>query len=215
MYLSGEPEEKSDHEGEWTTDQRPTGGFYGQTGIISSEHDDRRGGSAMTMYTEDFEDSETGGSQTSFHLSFTRSNSVENENIKQNANDESSVSTHSQRSSVSTERPVKSSRCPVKTKSRRMKTKIEVTENVERKIIISQEDYNISADQVPRFERSSSVASKELKEESEGSYTDDFHSAGSELENSASDAASVDSIDAGQHEMLDLPPAANNLSYTY
>ena len=171
----------------------------------------------MTMYTEDFEDSETEGSQTSFHLSFTRSNSAENEKIKQNANDESSVSSYSQSSSVSTERPVKSSHSPVKTKSRRLKTKIEVTENVERKITISQEDYNISVDQAPHLERSSSVASKpeELKEESEGSYTDDFHSAGSELENSASDAASIDSVNAGQHEILDLPPAANNLGYTY
>ena len=71
--ISGEPEEKSDHEGEWTTDQPPTGEFYGQTGNISSEHVERRGGSAMTMYTEDFENSETEGSQTSFHLSFTRS----------------------------------------------------------------------------------------------------------------------------------------------
>jgi len=141
----------------------PAGGFYGQTGIISSEHDDRRGGSSMTMYTEDFEDSETKGSQTSFHLSFTRSNSAEDEKIKQNANDESSVSAHSQGSSVSTERPVKSSRSPVKTRSRRLKTKIEVTENVGRKIAISQEDYSISADQAPRLERSSSVVSKELK----------------------------------------------------
>ena len=103
----------------------------------------------------------------------------------------------------------------MKTKSRRLKTKIEVTENVERKMTISQEDFNISANQAPRLERSSSVASKELKEESEGSYTNDFRSAGSELENSASDAASVDSISAGQHGMLNLPPAANNLGYTY
>ena len=71
--ISGEPEENSDHEGEWTTDQPLVGEFYGQTGIISSEQDERRGGSAMTMYTEDFEDSETEGSQTYFHLSFTRS----------------------------------------------------------------------------------------------------------------------------------------------
>ena len=135
-YISGEPEEKSDHEGEWTTDQPPADGFYRQTGIISSEHDERRGGSAMTMYTEDFEDSEKEGSQTSFRFSFTRSNSAENENMKQESNDESSVSAHSQGSSVSTERPVISSRSPVKTKSRRLKTKIEVTENVERKITI-------------------------------------------------------------------------------
>jgi len=192
------------------------GGFYGQTGIISSEHDERRGGSAMTMYTEDFEDSEKEGSQTSFHLPFTKSNSAESENMKQNTNDESSVSTHSQGtcSSVSTERPVRSSRSPVKTKSRRLKTKIEVTESVERKITVSQEDYNNSADQTPCLKRSP-IASKELKEESDRSYTDDFHSAGSELENSASDAASINSITAGQHGMLDLPPAANNLGYTY
>jgi len=169
----------------------------------------------LTTYTEDFEVSETEGSQTSFHLSFTRSNRAENEKVKQNANNESSVSAHSQGSSVSTEKPVRSSRSPVKTKSRRLKTNIEVTESVERKIIISQEDYNISADQVPRLERSSSVASKELKEESEGRYTDGFRSAGPELENSASDAASVGSINAGQHGMLDLPPAANNLGYTF
>ena len=60
----------------------------------------------------------------------------------------------------------------------------------------------------------SAIRSQTVKEESEGSYTDDFHSAGSELENSASDAASINSIDAGQHGMLDLPPAANNLGYT-
>ena len=64
---------------------------------------------------------------------------------------------------------------------------------MEQKITITQGGYNISADQVPRLERSSSAASKELKEESEGSYTDDFHSAGSELENNSSHAASVDS----------------------
>ena len=85
----------------------------------------------MTMYTEDFEDSETEGSQTSFHLSFTRSNSAENENMKQNTNNESSVSSNSQSSSVSTERPVRSSRYPVKTKSRRLKTKIEVNERLQ------------------------------------------------------------------------------------
>ena len=103
----------------------------------------------------------------------------------------------------------------MKTKSTRTKTKIEVTESVEQKITITQEGYNISADQMPRLERSSSPASKELKEESEGSYTDDFHSAGSELENSASHAASIDSINAGQHGMLDLPPAVGYLGYTY
>ena len=144
------------------TDQLPKGDCMAETGIIDSGHNERRRGSAVTTYTEDFEVSETEGSQTSFHLSFTRSNRAENEKMKQNANNESSVSTHSQGSSVSTEKPVRSSRSPVKTKSRRLKTNIEVTESVERKFTISQEDYNISADQAPRLERRP-VALKNLK----------------------------------------------------
>ena len=171
----------------------------------------------MTMYTEAFEDSGTEASQASFHLDFTRSNSAENENMKQRSDhNDSSASAHSQRSSVSSGMPVKSSRSPVKTKSRRMKTKIEVSERVERKITISEEqDFNISVDQAHQKERSSSGASKDHGEESDGNYSDDFHSVGSEPENSASDAASVDSIDADQHGMLDLPPPANYLGYTY
>ena len=65
--MSGEPDDKSDQEKEWTTD-KPSLDIYGKTGIINTELDDIRGGSAMTMYTEDFEDSETEGSQASYHL---------------------------------------------------------------------------------------------------------------------------------------------------
>ena len=170
----------------------------------------------MTMYTEEFEDSEAEDSQASFHVAFTRSKSAESGSIKQRSNhDGSSTSTHSQGSSASSTRPVKSSRSPEKAKSRRMKAKTEVDVNGERKITVSQEDYEVSANEAPSIKRSSSEASSKHAEESEGSYSDDFHSAGSELENVSSNAASVDSTDADQHKMLDLPPAANNLGYTY
>ena len=170
----------------------------------------------MTMYTEEFEDSGAEGSQASFHLAFTRSKSAESGSIKQRSNhDGSSTSTHSQGSSASSTRPVKSSRSPEKVKSRRMKAKTEVDANGERKITVSQEDYKVSANEAPSIKRSSSEASSKHAEESEGSYSDDFHSAGSELENVSSNAASFDSTDADQHGMLDLPPAAINLGYTY
>ena len=167
----------------------------------------------MTMYTEDFEDSGSEGSQTSYHLAFTRSNSAENENMKQRSDHDDSLSAHSQASSVSSGRPIRSSRSPEKTKSRRLRNKFKVTETEEQKI--TEQGFDISADQVPPLEKSSPVVSKGHEEESEGSYTDDFHSAGSELENIPSDDPSVDSIDVDQRGMLDLPPAASNLGYTY
>ena len=169
----------------------------------------------MTMYTEDFENSGTEDSQASFHLAFTRSKSADSGSIKQRSNhDGSSTSTHSQDSSVSSTRPVKSSRSPEKAKSRRMKAKTEV--NGKRKITVSDEDHKVSANEAPGIRGSSSeVSNKHADQETEGSYSDDFHSAGSELENVSSDAASVDSTDAVQHGMLDLPPAAINLGYTY
>ena len=170
----------------------------------------------MTMYTQDFEDSGTENSRASFHLAFTRSKSAESGSIKQRSNhDGSSASSHSQGSSVSSTRPVKSLRSPEKVKPRRMKAKTEVDVNGERKITVSDEDHKVSANEAPSIRRSSSEASNKHAEESEGSYTDDFHSVGSELENVSSNAASVDSSDADQHGMLDLPPAAINLGYTY
>ena len=181
---------------------------------MNSEHEDRQGGSAMTMYTEDFEDSGPEDSQASFHLAFTRSKSAENGNIKQRSDqDDSSTSTHSKGSSVSSTRPVRSSSSPEKAKSRRMKAKTEV--NGERKITVSQEDREVAVSEAFSLRRSSSEESNKHAEESEGNYTDDFHSAASELANISSDAASVDSVDASQHGMLDFPPAANNLGYTY
>lgn len=217
--ISGEPDEKSDQDREWTTDQPPTG-FYGNTGITSAELDDIRGGSAMTMYTEDFEDSGKEGSQASYHLAFTRSNSVDNENLKQRSNpNDSSASTPSQGSSTVSGRPARSSRSPVKAKSRKSKAKIEVTAGVERKITTSEQDFEMSADQASRLAGSSSGASNDQKEASEGSYSEDFHSAGSEPEVRHSDATSDDSVDESddidQHGMLDLPPPASNLGYTY
>lgn len=168
----------------------------------------------MTMYTEDFENSGREDSQASFHLAFTRSKSADSGSIKQRSNhDGSSTSTHSQGSSVSSTRPVKSSCSPEKAKSRKMKPKTVV--NGKRKITVSDEDHKVSANEAPGIRGSSSEASNKHAEESEGSYSDDFHSADSELENVSSNAASVDSTDARQHGMLDLPPAAINLGYTY
>ena len=176
----------------------------------------------MTMYTEDFEESDqVPGSQRSLHLDFTRSNSVDRENLKQSPDHhDSSGSVHSQSSSFSSEKPVKSSKSPVKTKSRRRKTRIEVSERLERKITIqSEEELNIAVDKARPLERpSSSGESRNQREDSDGNYTDDFHSAGSELENSQTSdvAASVDvETDAEQFAgVLDLPPPANNLGYT-
>lgn len=208
--ISGELEEKSDQEKEWTTD-KPSLGIYGNTGIISAELGDIRGGSAMTMYTEDFEDSGTEGSQASYHLAFTRSNSVDTENLKQRSNpSDSSASAQSQGSSKASGRPVRSSHSPVKVKSR--KAKIEGDASVERKITTSEQDSETSASQV----RSSSGSSKDLKAGSHGSYSEDFHSVGSEPQQSNSDATSDDGIDDNdQRTMLDLPPPASNLGYTY
>lgn len=224
VLISGEQEETSDQEREWATDQPPVG-IYGNTGIISAELDDMRGGSAMTMYTEDFEDSGTeNDSQASFHLAFTRSNSVDNENRKQKSNpDDSSASahsqgsskasvSHSQGSSIASARPVRSSRSPVKAKSRRLKAKIDGATSVEQKITTSEQDFKTSVDQA----KSSSGSSKDQKEGSEGSYSDDFHSVGSEPQNRNTDATSDDSIDDNdQRAVLDLPPPAINLGYTY
>ncbi|KAJ7365306.1 hypothetical protein OS493_005410 [Desmophyllum pertusum] len=194
--VEGEPDEKSDQDREWTTDQPPTG-FYGNTGITSAELDDIRGGSAMTMYTEDFENSGTEGSQASYHLAFTRSNSVDNENLKQRSNPDDSSAT----------------------KSRKSKAKIEVTAGVERKITTSERDFEMSADQASRLAGSSSGASNDQKEASEGSYSEDFQSVGSEPEVRHSDATSDDSVDESDdidhHGKLDLPPPASNLGYTY
>ena len=177
----------------------------------------------MTMYTEDFEESdEEPRSQRSLHFDFTRSSSADHENLKQSSDHhDSSGSVHSQSSSsFSSEKPVKSLKSPVKTKSRRRKTKIEVSEKLERKITIqSEEELDIAVDKVRPLERRHSTGeSTDQREDSDGNYTDDFHSAGSELEKSqASDvAASVDSeIDAEQFAgVLDLPPPAYNLGYT-
>ena len=211
--ISGEPEDKSDQENEWTTD-KPSIGIYGNTGIISTELDDIRGGSAMTMYTEDFEDSGTEGSQASYHLAFTRSNSVDTENLKQRSTpSDSSVSAQSQGSSKASGRPIRSSNSPVKAKSRRLKAKIQGAVSVEQKIT-SEKDlkFEMSVDRV----RSSSGSSKDLKERSQGSYSEDFHSVGSESPKSNSDATSGDSVDdVDPRAMLALPPPASNLGYTY
>ena len=208
--ISGEPDEKSEQEKEWTTDKLSLG-IYGNTGIISTEVDDVRGGSAMTMYTEDFEDSGTEGSQASYHLAFTRSNSVDTENLKQRSTSSDS-SVQSQGGSNASQRPVKSSNSPVKAKARKLKAKIQGAASVDEKITTSEQDLQTSADQV----RSSSGSSKDVKAGSQGSYSEDFHSVGSELQNSNSDATSDDSVDnKNQHAMLDLPPPASNLGYTY
>ena len=207
---SGEPDAKSEQEKEWTTD-KPSLGIYGSTGIISTELDDVRGGSAMTMYTEDFEDSGTEGSQASYHLAFTRSNSVDTENLKQRSTPSDS-SVQSQGGSKASQRPVGSSNSPVKAKARRLKAKIQGAASVDEKITTSEQDLETSADRV----RSSSGSSKDVKAGSQGSYSEDFHSVGSELQNSNSDATSDDSVDnINQHAMLDLPPPASNLGYTY
>ena len=167
----------------------------------------------MTMYTEDFEDSGTEGSQASYHLAFTRSNSVDTENVKQRSNpSDSSESAQSQSSSEASQRPVRSSNSPVKAKARRLKAKIQGVASVEQKITTSEQDLQTSAARV----RSSSGSSEDLKAGSQGSYSEDFHSVGSELQNSSSDATSDDSVDdVDQHAMLDLPPPASNLGYTY
>ena len=212
VLISGEPDEKSDQDKEWTMD-KPSVGIYGNTGIVSTELDDKRAGSAMTMYTEDFEDSGTEGSQASHHLALTRSNSVDTENLKQRSTpSDSSVSAQSQGSSKASQRPVKSSNSPVKAKTRRFKAKIQEAVSVEQEITTSEQDLEKSVDQV----RSSSSSSKGLKAGSQGSYSEDFHSVGSELQNSNSDATSDDSVDqVDQHAMLALPPPASNLGYTY
>ena len=201
--ISGEPDEKSDQEKEWTTDKSSLC-IYGNTGIVSTELDDKRGGSAMTMYTEDFEDSGTEGSQASYHLA---------ENVKQRSTpSDSSVSAQSHGSSKASQRPVRSSNSPVKAKSRRLKANIQEAVSVEQKITTSEQDFEKSDDHV----RSSSGSSKGLKAGSQGSYSEDFHSVGSELQISNSDATSDDSVDeVDQPAMLDLPPPASNLGYNY
>lgn len=211
VLILGELDERSDQEREWTTDQPPLG-IYGNTGIISAELDEMRGGSAMTMYTEDFEDSGTDASQASYHLAFTRSNSADNENLKERSNpDVSSASTHSQGSSKASGRPVKSSHSLVKAKSRRSKAKIDEKARVQQKIATSDEDVEPSADQA----MSLSGSSKDQKEGSDGSYSEDFHSVGSEPQSRNSAVTSDDSIDGSdQHDVLDLPPPASNLGYT-
>ena len=167
----------------------------------------------MTMYTEDFEDSGTEGSHASYHLAFTRSNSLDTENLKQRSTpSDSSLSAQSQGSSKASQRPVRSSNSPVKAKSRRLKAKIQEAVSVEQKITTSEQDLEKSADHV----RSSSGSSKGQKSGSQGSYSEDFHSVGSALQNSNSDATSDDSVDeVDQHTMLGLPPPASNLGYTY
>ena len=213
VLISGEPQERSDQDKEWTTDQ-PTAGFYRNTGILSAELDDVRGGSAMTMYTEDFEDSETEGSQASYHLAFTKSNSVDSENLKKRSNStNSSASQHSQGSSVASGKPARSSRSPVKAKSRRMQARSEGAVNVGQKVTTSEQD---SAGRPSHLTKSSSGASKDSNEGREASYSDDFHSVGSEPENRHYDSISDDSVDDNyQHTKLDLPPPASNLGYTY
>ncbi|XP_068684547.1 microtubule-associated protein 10-like [Montipora foliosa] len=213
--VEGEPDDENDQEGECVIDQQhpvgtPLDGFYGQTGIINSEHDEIRGESAMTMYTEDFEGWEAESVQASLPLAFTRSNSAEVESLSQRSHHDTSSSAHSENSSASSTRPVKSSRSPVKTKSGRRRTKIEGTGSVDHKISVSQDAGGIQAIPDP----SSPDASSKNTEENGESYTDDFHSVGSELENVSSNAASIDGIDASERGVLDLPPAANNLGYT-
>ena len=82
---------------------------------------------------------------------------------------------------------------------------------MEQEITTSEQDLETSADR----DRSSG-SSKDLKAGSQGSYSEDFHSVGSEPQNSNSDVTSDDSVDdVDQHSMLDLPPPASNFGYTY
>ncbi|PFX32715.1 microtubule-associated protein 10-like [Stylophora pistillata] len=213
--VEGEPEERSDQEKEWTTDQA-TVGFYGNTGILSAELDGVRGSSAMSMYTEDFEDSGTEGSHASHHLAVTKSSSVDNENLKQRSNsDVSSASQISQGISAASGKPVLSSHSPVKAKSKRIqgRREREAGMNMKQKVTTSEQD---SANQTSNLTKSSSSSSKHSAERSEASYSDDFHSVGSEPEIKHSQSLSDDSIDDNsQQTKLNLPPPASNLGYTY
>lgn len=208
--ISGEPEERSDQEKEWTTDQA-TAGFYCNTGILGAELDGVQGSSAMTMYTEDFQDSGTEGSHASFHLAFTKSSSVEGENLRQRSN--SDISSASQQAASG--KPVLSSHSPVKAKSKRIqgRRKGEAAVDVKQKVTTSEQD---SVAQISNLTKSSSSSSKNSDERSEASYSDDFHSVGSEPEKQNSQSLSDDSIDDNsQHTKLNLPPPASNLGYTY
>ena len=192
------------------------GSFYGRTGIVSSEHVAIREESAMTMYTEDFEDSEADDTQTSLHLASARTKSSEIDGLRQRSFHDTSSSAHSENGSVSSTRPVKSSHSPVKSKSGRLKTKIQESESVERKVDVSQ-DEGVDPRNVDPYEKIGlPIASNENGDENDGSYTDDFHSVGSEFENVSLDPTSpADSLDTSDRGVLDLPPAPTNLGYTY
>ena len=191
-------------------------GFYGNTGILSAELDGVRGSSAISMYTEDFEDSGTEGSHASHHLAVTKSSTVDNENLKQRSNsDVSSASQISQGISAASGKPVLSSHSPVKAKSKRIqgRREREAGMNMKQKVTTSEQD---SANQTSNLTKSSSSSSKHSTERSEASYSDDFHSVGSEPEIKHSQSLSDDSIDDNSLQTkLNLPPPASNLGYTY
>lgn len=212
----GEPDERIDQEEDWATDEHPVGmpinGLFGHTGILGPENDEVQADSTLTNYTEDFEDSKARDMSTSPHLA--SENTAEGEGLRQRSNLDRS-STHSESSSVSSTQPVKSSHSPVKSKSVRSKTGIEETETADPKVIdipVSQQEDSVSENREPLKETAFHSSSDE---QYAGSYTDDFLSVGSELENVSSDTEYVDSIDTNQQAALDLPPAANNLGYTY
>ena len=206
----GEPDERIDQEEDWATDEHPVGipinGLFGHTGILGPEHDEVQADSTLTNYTEDFEDSKAQDVSASPHL--VSENTAESEGLRQRSNLDRS-STHSESSSVSSTQPVKSSHSPVKSKSVRSKTGIEETERADPKVIV------IPVSQQEDSEPLKETAFHSSSDEHAGSYTDDFLSVGSELENVSSDTEYVDSIDTNQQAALDLPPAANNLGYTY
>ena len=187
----------------------PINGLYGHTGILYPEYDEIRADSALTNYTEDFEDSKAQDMSASPHLA--SKTTVEIDGWRQRSNLDR-LSAHSENSSVSSTQPVKSSHSPVKSKSVRSKAEIEETERADPKMIpVSHQVDSVSENHEPLKE----TGSHSTSDEHAGSYTDDFHSVGSELENVSSDTEYVDSIDTNQQAVLDLPPAVNNLGYTY
>ena len=211
----GEPDEQIDQEEDWATDEHPVGmpinELFGHTGILGPENDEVQVDSTLTNYTEDFEDSKAQDMSTSPHLA--SENTAEGEGLRQRSNLDIS-STHSESSSVSSTQPVKSSHSPVKSKSVRSKAGIDENGRANPKVIdipVSQQEDSVSENREPLKE----TAFHSSSDEHAGSYTDDFLSVGSELENVSSDTEYVDSIDTNQQAALDLPPAANNLGYTY
>ena len=184
-------------------------GLFGHTGILCPEHDEVQVDSTLNNYTGDVEDSKAQDMSASPHL--VSESTAEGEGLRQRSNLDRS-STHSESSSVSSMQPVKSSHSPVKSKSVRSKAEIEETERDNPKVIpASQQEDSVSENHEPLKE----TAFHSSPDEHAGSYTDDFLSVGSELENVSSDTEYVDSTDTNQQAALDLPPAANNLGYTY